>query len=197
MSLTLFPEFSLLFSQIWANVPRLIISSSCRRFFICALLSKTCCSSQPQVWKDDWQALAPPPLLLCCAAELRRNNAESAAAISPLQLWWVGQAPLCKERNLPGAECLCYSVQFGVCACVCSAAALLYLSLSLCLRAVDSGFSEPSMSAFEVPCWWRHGSRVSACGSPLCQSDQNENLVSFWPLKITLHRRFIQSSYRG
>lgn len=34
---------------------------------------------------DKW--LAPPLLLLWCAAELKRNSSESAAAISPLQLW--------------------------------------------------------------------------------------------------------------
>lgn len=36
----------------------------------------------------------------------------------------------------------CFSARFGVCACVrmCSAVGLLYLSLSVCLRAVDRGF---------------------------------------------------------
>lgn len=80
----------------------------------------------------------------------------------------------------PGSACV------QPCVCVRRWDYFLSLSLSVCLRAADRGFSEPSMSAFEVPYWWRHGSRVSACGPPLCQSDQNETPVSFCFLKITL-----------
>lgn len=131
-----------------------------------------------------------PRLPCCCGALLSWSATTRRAQQRPHRCNFgeLDKLHFLKKEISQNRGFLCFNAWTGLCACVrvCSAVGLLSLSLSVCLRAADRGFSEPSMSAFEVPCWWRHGSRASASGSPLCQSDENETPVRFCFLKITL-----------
>ena len=92
---------------------------------------------------EAWMTCVGPSSSCCSAAlqSLKRNSPESAAATSPLRLWWVGKSSRCCFFFLNEREIRCFVLIFYLSACVvltlvyycvaCVAVGLLYVPLSL------------------------------------------------------------------
>lgn len=141
---------------------------------------------------EAWMTCVGPSSSCCCAALLswsatarraqQRLHRCDFGELEKLALFFF----LTKEKSavcsyfLPGCLC-CVDACVPLC-CVCGGGTTLCASLSVS-GVDDRVFWKQSMSAFEVPCWWRQGSRVSTCGS---SSTSRTKMKFLWALLLLL-----------
>lgn len=127
--------------------------------------------NKSRVCSSEWHVLAPPPAAaLRCWVEAqqrgeRSSNFAAATWVSSIasHLFSFFKNPIGRAASCPSSwSCAC--ARRGRVSPRRGSAALFYC-VCLFLRSRWQGFREPSMSAFEVACWWRQGSRVSTRGS--------------------------------
>lgn len=125
--------------------------------------------NKSRVCSSEWHVLAPPPpaAALRCWVEAqqpgeRSSNFAAATLVSPVPSHLFVKRT--ESASFPNSRVLRWRPSVAVCVLgLCRWDYFMCVCLSL--RSRWQGFREPSMSAFEVTCWWRQGSRVSTCGS--------------------------------
>lgn len=152
-------------TQCWTDESSLLHPGRFEEIMVCVL------ELQPAKGLQEWMTCVGPSSL-CCGALLSwsATNRRAQQRLHRCNFGELDKLPF-YEGNQPQTgfpSWLWFNARACVCVCevrLCLTVGLLYLSFSLSLGRWQ-GFWVPSMSAFEVPCWWRQGSRVSTCGSP-------------------------------